>query len=99
MEKFLSKALLMLTLATGLAACGSSTTLTEAQVSKQIASLQRGMTSDEVMKLMGNPSDKFMLEGRETWKYERQTVLDNTFKIIEVGFINGRVEYINTYNQ
>lgn len=92
-------ALLLPALAAGLLSCGSSNQLTESKVKKQIAQLERGIDKDKVLKLMGrNPDDKTLIDGRETWRYKTYIHMDAKYKVIDIGFIDGKVEYYNTYD-
>lgn len=102
MKQFTKKVFGILLLATSmiLAGCGtSSMTLIPSQINELIAQIQPGTSQEQVLKLLGNPNNKRILNGQEIWQYSRTPLFTGVEKIIEVGFENGYVQYLNTFDR
>lgn len=97
-SKILAGVALLLSLNATMTSCGTSYTMSDTEISRQINQIKRGMTMNQVREVLGAPADKLLVDGRETWRYRRTNMLTSVTKIIEVGFINDRVEYINTHD-
>lgn len=89
--------LTVMVISTMLTSCGTSTFFTQTQVNELVAQIHQGTSQEEVKKLLGNPDNRRIIDGREIWQYTK-VVLTNSNKIIEVGFENGIVQYLNTFD-
>lgn len=89
--------LTVMVITTMLTSCGTSTFFTQTQVNELVAQIHQGTSQEEVKKLLGNPDNRRIIDGREIWQYTK-VVLTNSNKIIEVGFENGIVQYLNTFD-
>lgn len=83
-----------------LVGCGTSAmTFTPSQVNELISQIQLGTSQEQVLKLLGKPSNRRLTNGHEIWQYTRTPLFTGIEKIIEVGFENGHVQYLNTFDR
>lgn len=76
--------------------CGCTTFLRYSNPAMQI---QQGMSSDAVLKLMGDPQHRSFIDNSEEWVYQHSTVTTTETKVIVVTFVNGKVKGLNSYSQ
>lgn len=76
--------------------CGCTTFLSYTNPAMQI---QKGMDSNAVAKLMGEPQYRSFIDNSEEWVYERSTVTNVETKVIVVTFVNSKVVELNSFPQ
>lgn len=82
-----------------LSACGASTFFTQTQVNELVSQIHQGTSQEEVKRLLGSPDNRRIVDGREIWQYKKAILLSDSQKVIEVGFENGVVQYLNTFDK
>lgn len=60
--------------------------------------LEKGMTKEEVVVLLGEPDFRRFNREREEWEYKKENPVTSEKKVIVVGFINNRVSNMNSFD-
>lgn len=76
--------------------CGCTTFLRYTNPSMQI---QKGMNTDAIIKLMGEPQYRSFIDNSEEWVFERPISTNGDIKVIVVTFVNGKVYELNSFPQ
>lgn len=91
--KKINKFLAVASLATMCVSCGSLATL----FSDPTMEIQLGMTRDEVIRLMGQPTFRSLTEDYEELGYSQNYSTSDYIRITNIQFVNGRVAAMDSY--
>lgn len=84
---------------TFVSSCGSSRYATGSNIMKSVNQIQKGMSPEDVKRILGDPQERTFDDNIEIWRYKVDVVLTNDYKYIEVGFHDGKVTYLNTFTR
>ena len=74
-----------------------SSLMTSGSRNDLINRIRKDMTMQEVQEVMGKPTFRSFIRDREEWKYEK-THIDGSSTVIVVGFMNGKVDYMDSFD-
>ncbi len=95
MMKHFIKTLLLLA---GIATCVACGTTISLKTNKDFSRIERGMTKEEVKKILGTPTNVRFIEARDQWEYEKLHAITGVETIVLVDFENDRVVAVDTFN-
>ncbi|WP_300728451.1 DUF4476 domain-containing protein [uncultured Bacteroides sp.] len=83
-------------LAAAMCGCGSSFTASSSR--DLVDSIHKGMTMEEVRNVMGKPTYRSFIRDSEEWRYEKTHIIGGDQSVIVIGFVDGKVEYLDSFN-
>ncbi|MDR0989246.1 MAG: DUF4476 domain-containing protein [Prevotellaceae bacterium] len=97
MKPFHTSYLLLLLLLPLIGGCSAISTFgKKSDASMQI---QKGMRPEEITALMGKPTSRSFDRNSEYWVYRKDVPLYNRQEVIEIGFTDGRVTMLRSYQE